>query len=199
MGMKILDNHQRLKLQNTNKNMPRYSKLLDMRDMQMNPAVWYPFIPNSLAAIRKLATACVARETETQGHPCPAGGRVAGAATLERNLALFSQTKYRKTLWPDVPPPAPPSTCLGRCWHGSTCDKGHVRGFSLSVCVGPGVGGFLGTWGENVAPEHDAVAENNGVIVHLATWASVQNTIICKIKKCHKQKETHNRMPLVYV
>ena len=136
MGMKILDNHQRLKLQNTNKNMPRYSKLLDMRDMQMNPAVWYPFIPNSLAAIRKLATASVARETEIQGHPCPAGGRVAGAATLERNLALFSQTKYRKTLWPDVPPPAPPSTCLGRCWHGSTCDKGHVRGFSLSVCVG---------------------------------------------------------------
>ena len=35
--------------------------------------------------------------------------------------------------------------------------------------MGPGVGGFLGMWGEYVAPEHDAVAENNGVIVHLAT------------------------------
>lgn len=48
-------------------------------------------------------------------------------------------------------------------------DKGPVRGCSLRVCVGPGVGGFLGTWGENMAPEHDAVTENNGVTVLLAT------------------------------
>lgn len=48
--------------------------------------------------IRKLAATSVARETGPRGHLCPAGGRVDGAAVLERNLALFSQIKYTHTL-----------------------------------------------------------------------------------------------------
>lgn len=58
--------------------------------------------------------ASVAREMGTQALQCPAGGRVEGAPILERNLALFSQTKYRKTLLAGVPPPLPPSMSLGR-------------------------------------------------------------------------------------